>query len=58
MNAQTIKILVIVVVFILGLIFTSKSKSREGFASSSCPNLLIKKDGAYYLQNTRLLGST
>ena len=59
MNAQTIKILVIVVVFILGLLFTSKS--RDGFIPSTaktCPNLLIKKDGAYYLQNTRLLGST
>jgi len=58
MNAQSIKILVIVVVFILGLIFTTKSNAREGFSSSSCPNLLIKKDGAYYLQNTTLLGST
>lgn len=53
MNAQTIKILVIVVVFILALLFTSKS--REEFSKSiatNCPNLLIKKDGAYYLQNT------
>jgi len=52
MNAQTIKILVIVVVFILGLLFTTKSKSREGLVQSRCPNLLIKKDAAYYLQNT------
>jgi len=50
MNTQTIKILVISVVFILGLLYTSKT--REGFdIPSSCPNLLIKKDGAYYLQN-------
>ena len=51
MNTQIIKILVIIVIFILGLLFTSKS--REGFATTTnCPNLLIKKDGAYYLQNT------
>lgn len=52
MNAQIIKILVIIVVFIMGLIFTSKSREGFGTVSSSCPNLLIKKDGAYYLQNT------
>ncbi len=53
MNAQSIKILVIIIVFIMGLLFTSKS--REGLvvsSSSKCPNLLIKKDGSYYLQNT------
>jgi hypothetical protein len=52
MNAQTIKILVVIVVFILGLLFTSKSREGFGGAPSTCPNLLIKKDGAYYLQNT------
>jgi hypothetical protein len=49
MNEQTIKIAVIIVVFVLGLLFTSKKK--EGFASK-CPNLLIKKDSSYYLQDT------
>jgi hypothetical protein len=52
MNSQTIKILVVVVVFIMGLLFTSKSREGFGGVSSNCPNLLIKKDGAYYLQNT------
>jgi hypothetical protein len=51
MPAQIIKMLVITVVFILGLLFTSKPRAREGFGSN-CPNLLIKKDGAYYLKNT------
>jgi hypothetical protein len=53
MNAQTIKIVVVIIVFVLGLLFTTKTKSKEGFGTtSSCPNLLIKKDGAYYLQDT------
>jgi hypothetical protein len=49
MNEQTVKIAVIVIVFVLGLLFTAKKK--EGFASK-CPNLLIKKDASYYLQDT------
>lgn len=52
MNAQIIKILVVVLVFIMGLLFTSKSREGFGGVPSNCPNLLIKKDGAYYLQNT------
>lgn len=51
MNAQTIKIIVLIIIFLLGLLFTTKNKIKENFRSS-CPNLLIKKDGAYYLQNT------
>ena len=50
MNA---KLLVIAVVFILGLVVAS-TKTRETFISNQCPNLLIKKDGVYYLKNTRV----
>jgi hypothetical protein len=49
MNA---KLLVIAVVFILGLIVAS-TKTREPL-TTQCPNLLIKKDGVYYLKNTRV----
>ena len=49
MNA---KLLVIAVVFILGLIVAS-TKTREPL-TTQCPNLLIKKDGMYYLKNTRV----
>lgn len=45
----------IILVFILGIIyivFSSKRGLRENFDNSNnCPNLLIKKDGAYYLYN-------
>ena len=54
MNSRLI-IAIVIVVFMFGFLFTlnntSGSKCKEGF-SSGCPNLLIKKDCAYYLQNT------
>lgn len=52
MNTQFVKILVIFVVFVLGLLFNSKNREGFGITETKCPNLLIKKDGAYYLQNT------
>jgi hypothetical protein len=50
MNSRLI-IAIVIVVFIFGLSFTLNNTYKEGF-SSGCPNLLIKKDSAYYLQNT------
>ena len=40
----------VLIVFVLGLIFYLKGDNIEGFSSSACPTLVIKKDGAYYLQ--------
>ena len=42
--------------FILGLYFCLNNRSKdmiEGFSTSNCPNILIKKDGRYYLRNTK-----
>lgn len=46
------------IVFILGFFFIIANSYREGFDTgivpiSSCPNLLIKKDGQIYLYNTK-----
>lgn len=46
----------IVLIFCLGIYFCLNNRSRdliEGFSTSNCPNLLIKKDGRYYLRNTK-----
>lgn len=58
MNVQIIKIVVIVAVFVLGLVVASKPREAFVNASGKCPNLLIKKDGAYYLKNTAKPGET
>jgi hypothetical protein len=46
---------IVLTIFIIGLIYivlTSKNGLREGFnTNNNCPNLLIKKDGAYFLYN-------
>ena len=42
--------------FVLGLYFCLNNRSKdmiEGFSTSNCPNILIKKDGRYYLRNTK-----
>ena len=46
-----------IILFLAGFIFIMNYRTsdvREGFeiAPGNCPNLLIKKDNAYYLQNT------
>ena len=50
------KLIAIIIAFILGLAFIVRYRTRdvvEGFTGSdSCPNLLIKKDNAYYLYNS------
>lgn len=50
------KFIIIGLLFILGLYFIINNSSKsciEGFTEqSNCPNLLIKKDNAYYLYNT------
>lgn len=46
------KLALIFVIFILGMAFTLKNKRIESFTATKCPNLLIKKDAAYYLQDT------
>ena len=45
-----------IIVFILGLFFIYYNRTKEGFqidsfTNENCPNLLIKKDGAYFLYN-------
>ena len=43
-------------IFSLGLYFCLNNRSYdmiEGFSTSNCPNLLVQKDGKYYLRNTR-----
>lgn len=49
-------LIIIGILYILGLYFIIKNSTKkcvEGFNSgSSCPNLLMKKDDAYYLYNT------
>lgn len=50
------KLFAIGIIYIVGLYFIIKNSSKsciEGFnTNSSCPNLLMKKDDAYYLYNT------
>ena len=50
------KILIIGAIYLLGLYFIIKNTTKsciEGFeVENNCPNLLIKKDAAYYLYNT------
>ena len=51
----------VIVLFIIGLIFVTTNKTNdvvEGFNASlglenDCPNLLMKKDNAYYLYNSK-----
>ena len=56
---NTIKILITVVIFILGLVFYCRNYGRvgiEGFSGSNaykCPNLLIKKDNSIFLYNSQ-----
>ena len=60
------KLLIIAAVYIIGLYFIIKNTTKkcvegfenassdgEGNIKSNCPNLLIKKDTAYYLYNTK-----
>ncbi len=54
-----LKFILIVIVFILGLYYSSNYTSQqvlEGFAvgKNSCPNILIQKGKELYLHNTRL----
>lgn len=61
METSKIKIIIALIVFLAGLFFTTQSKNNnkliEGFEnnniSSNCPNLLIQKDGGFYLYNTQ-----
>jgi hypothetical protein len=50
------KLVIIGILYIFGLYFIIKNSTKsciEGFNNeSSCPNLLMKKDDAYYLYNT------
>lgn len=53
---MNIKLIIAIVLFLAGLCFIIKYRTKdviEGFDSmTSCPNLLVKKDDAYYLHNT------
>lgn len=50
------KLLLIIALYLLGLYFIIRNTTKgciEGFeGQSNCPNLLMKKDDAYYLYNT------
>ena len=52
---NTYQLILIGVMFLLGLHFCVNNTHKsitEGFDTSRCPNLLIKKDNKYYLHNT------
>lgn len=62
MTSSTIKLTLIIIIFIVGLYFyiryTSNPKMIEGLQSNNgelrCPNLLIQKGAKYYLYNSNL----
>lgn len=63
MDNKTIKIVVMILIFLGGLYFyvsySGKPRLLEGLTSNNgeqrCPNLLIQKDSKYYLYNTNLV---
>jgi len=51
---MNIKLIIFIIIFIAGLYYIYDKKVIEGFeVPSNCPNLLMKKDGKYYLYNTK-----
>jgi len=61
MNYETIKLFIIVCFALLGLYYYINSykyyetmENNSSISKPRCPNMLIEKDGAYYLYNTKL----
>lgn len=57
MELKNITYYIVFIIFTLGLLFFIKNANGEKFEgftdkSNKCPNLLIKKDGAFFLHNT------
>lgn len=56
-NKNFYSLLIIGVVFLIGFVFVTNYSTTdiiEGFSNeTNCPNLLIKKDNAFYLYNTK-----
>ena len=51
---MNILICVIILMFVIGMIYNltvTNKKVMEGFKEHNCPNLLVKKDGKFYLVN-------